>query len=107
MNECLHVDDRIQRIGIPIVSCCYCCSLNRKYEDMEHIFATGEFAKAIWHFCYVNIGVPLMEGKPWKDRIACWQRRANLSSSTNQLMSLVPSILIWKFWVRRCKARME
>lgn len=30
-------DDRIRRIGIPIVSCCDCCSLYRKYNDMDHI----------------------------------------------------------------------
>lgn len=57
--------------------------------------------------CSVNIGVRLMEGKPWKDRIVCLHRRASLSSSTVQLMGLLLSLVIWKLWVRSCKAQMK
>lgn len=50
----LSVDDNVCQIGIPIVSKCHCCE-NGGYEDLNHLFATGDFAELLWDkvcICY-------------------------------------------------------
>lgn len=105
-NECLPTDDRIRRVGVSITSACDRC-VTRKYEDMDHILAKGEFAETLWRICSIHIGMPHTEGKSKKERVSCWHRRATNCSASGQLIDLVPSILIWQLWLRRCKVRME
>lgn len=106
MHECLPLDDRVRRIGIPLVSSCGCCSF-RACEDIDHIFAKGDFAEELWRMCSLLLEVPSLEGRPWKDSVACWHRRARNSSCSGELFGLLPSILAWCLWGCRCKARME
>ncbi|KAF5450403.1 hypothetical protein F2P56_030761 [Juglans regia] len=106
IHDCLPVDDRICRIGISIVSRCDCCS-SPKYEDFNHCLARGEFAEKIWRLCSVVLGVPWREGGSWRQRVECWYRRAKNSNRPGQLLGLLPAIITWRFWGRRCKARME
>ncbi|XP_042980192.1 uncharacterized protein LOC122310362 [Carya illinoinensis] len=47
LHECVSVDDRIRRVGIPMVSRCDCCQ-EGAYEDLNHVLYAGEFAKDIW-----------------------------------------------------------
>lgn len=46
IHECLPLDDRIRRVGIPIVSRCDCCFVH-EYEDLDHVLTSGEFVEAI------------------------------------------------------------
>ncbi|XP_042983328.1 uncharacterized protein LOC122312726 [Carya illinoinensis] len=106
IHNCLPVDGRIRNLGISIVSCCDCCS-NSKYEDLNHCLAIGDFAKKIWRICSIVLGIPWIEGSSWKQRVECWYRRAKNSNRPGQLLGLLPTIITWRLWRRRCKARME
>ncbi|XP_041027024.1 uncharacterized protein LOC121267244 [Juglans microcarpa x Juglans regia] len=106
MHECLPLDDRVRRIGILVVSSCDCC-LVWVGEDVDHIFAKGGYTAEMWRRCSLVLGIPRLEGKPWKERVACWHRKASDSLFSGQLLGLLPSILIWRLWGRLCKARME
>ncbi|XP_042987275.1 uncharacterized protein LOC122315428 [Carya illinoinensis] len=106
IHGCLPVDSRIRDIDIPIVSRCDCC-LNYGDEDLNHVLARGDFAEKIWRICSVVLGVPLMEGSSWRQRVDCWHRRASNSNRPGQLFGLLPAIITWQLWGRRCKARME
>ncbi|KAF5454407.1 hypothetical protein F2P56_024075 [Juglans regia] len=79
MHECLAVDDQISKLGIPTVSRCDCCSFGG-YEDLNHVLATGEFGEKIWNIYSVQVGMPNMVGRRWRDRVECWHRRARSSS---------------------------
>lgn len=46
----LCVDDRLRRVGIPIALKCECC-VEGKYEDVNHVLATGAIARGIWKKC--------------------------------------------------------
>ncbi|KAF5475514.1 hypothetical protein F2P56_007314, partial [Juglans regia] len=85
MHECLPLDDRVRRIGIPIVSGCDCCRV-RACEDAYHVLAKGGFVEDMWRRCSLVLGVPRLEGKPWKEGVACWHRRASNSSFSGQLL---------------------
>ncbi|XP_042954647.1 uncharacterized protein LOC122291062 [Carya illinoinensis] len=106
IHDCLPVDDRIRRIGIPIASRCDCCS-ESEYEDLNHSLARGDFAEKIWRICSVVLGIPWREGWSWRQRVECWYRRAKNSTRSGQLLGLLPAIITWRLWGRRCKARME
>ncbi|XP_042987468.1 uncharacterized protein LOC122315558 [Carya illinoinensis] len=45
----LSVDDRLQRIGIPLASKCDCC-IEGHIDDMNHVLFEGDFPKKIWSF---------------------------------------------------------
>ncbi|KAF5442116.1 hypothetical protein F2P56_036937 [Juglans regia] len=102
---CLPVDGRIRRAGIYMVSKCDFC-ISRNYEDQNHKLALGNFAEQVWGICSNQLGMPILEGHTWKQMIESWYRRAN-NSHSGQLIGILPSIITWRLWWRRCKARME
>ncbi|XP_040991007.1 uncharacterized protein LOC121238245 [Juglans microcarpa x Juglans regia] len=85
MYECLAVDDRIHKLGIPIISRCDCCSAGG-YEDLNHVLATGEIAEKVWQMCSMQLGMPNLAGRRWRDRVEYWHRRARNSSQTGQIL---------------------
>ncbi|XP_040989051.1 uncharacterized protein LOC121236683 [Juglans microcarpa x Juglans regia] len=106
MHGCLPVDDRIRGVGIYLVSKCDCCS-SGGYEDQNHILALGTFAEQVWRICSLQLGMPLLEGGTWREKIECWYRHVKNSSQSGQLIGILPSIITWRLWWRRYKARME
>ncbi|XP_042954602.1 uncharacterized protein LOC122291016 [Carya illinoinensis] len=106
IHDCLPVDDRIRKIGIPIAYRCDCCS-ESEYEDLNHSLARGDFAEKIWCICSVVLGIPWREGWSWRQRVECWYRQAKNSTRSGQLLGLLPAIITWRLWGQRCKARME
>ncbi|XP_042980144.1 uncharacterized protein LOC122310314 [Carya illinoinensis] len=105
-HNCLPVDDRVCRIGIPLASKCDCCR-EGNYEDQNHVLATGEFAEQIWRMCALKLELPCLQGKTWREKVESWYRRAKTSSQSGQLIGMLPSIITWRLWNRRCTARME
>ena len=103
-NMALSVDDRLRRIGIPIVSRCDCCDKG-SYEDQNHVLFEGVFATKIWHYCGTIFGLPI--GRSWMETVTAWFRRASSSSQVGRLVGFLPSIITWQLWQRRCTARME
>ncbi|KAF5465134.1 hypothetical protein F2P56_015165, partial [Juglans regia] len=62
----LAVDDKIRRIGIPLVSRCNCC-IQGQYEDLNHVLFAGEEAAEVWKKIGVMLGLPiLLEGTGMK-----------------------------------------
>ena len=105
-NNCLAVDEKIRLAGIPIVSKCNCCSVGH-LEDLNHILCTGEFARQIWRLAAIHLGVHMGFFNTWQEQVNFWFRRAGNSSYIRIIFGLIPSIVSWKLWARRCKARLE
>ncbi|XP_042964784.1 uncharacterized protein LOC122299013 [Carya illinoinensis] len=106
LHGALSVDDRLRRIGIPIVSKCNCCN-HGAYEDLNHVLAEGDFAKSIWRKSALQVGMNVREGRSWKETIGSWFNTATKSSTMGNLIGIIPSIITWRLWLRRCKTRME
>ncbi|XP_041001580.1 uncharacterized protein LOC121247270 [Juglans microcarpa x Juglans regia] len=100
----LSVDDRLRRIGIPIVSRCDCCD-EGKYEDQNHVLFEVEFATKIWHYYGATFGLPL--GLTWREMVTIWFRRAASDSQVGLIAGLLLSIITWHLWRRRCTTRMK
>lgn len=67
IQYCLPMDDHIRRAGIPIVSKCQCCDMG-KYEDQNHILATGNIAEEIWRRISVHLRMPYNRGSCWREK---------------------------------------
>ncbi|KAF5464541.1 hypothetical protein F2P56_014612 [Juglans regia] len=91
IHECLAVDDRIRKVGIQVASRCDCC-ISGAYEDMNHVLATGEFAKMIWSMCSNQLGMRNMAGINWRGRVDCWHRHARGSTQRGQLIGFIPLV---------------
>ncbi|KAF5447364.1 hypothetical protein F2P56_032920 [Juglans regia] len=100
----LIVDDKIRWIGIPLASKCSCCKQG-KYEDINHVLFEGEVAGGIWKKCGALLGLPV--GRLWRETCLSWFRRASNSSQIGVILGLLPIIISWRLWGRRCSARME
>ncbi|KAF5452775.1 hypothetical protein F2P56_027742 [Juglans regia] len=105
-NNCLSVDAKVQMAGIPMVSKCNCCVFGNM-EDLNHVLCTGDFARQLWRMAAVQLGVHMGAFRTWNDQIDFWFRRAGKSSQVKTIFGLIPSIVSWKLWERRCKARFD
>ncbi|KAF5446820.1 hypothetical protein F2P56_032419 [Juglans regia] len=105
-NNILSVDDKVRKLGIPIVSKCDCC-LNGGYEDINHVLANGDIAKAVWNRVFVQIGLGRITGFSWQHLVEVWFTKASKASQMGQLLGIIPSIVTWSLRLRRCKARMD
>ncbi|XP_035549712.1 uncharacterized protein LOC118349411 [Juglans regia] len=98
------VDHHLRRIGIPITSRCDCCA-NGHFEDQNHVLFAGDIANYTWCYFGAYLGIPI--GQNWKDTVKRWFRRANNSSQVGIILGILPVIITWRLWRRRCLARME
>ncbi|KAF5478934.1 hypothetical protein F2P56_005455 [Juglans regia] len=102
----LSVDDKIKKIGIPLVSKCNCYA-NGHMEDLNHMLCNGEFARQIWHLVANYLGVHMGVFHTWNEQINFWFRRAGKSYQLRIIFGILLSIISWKLWGRHCKARVE
>ncbi|KAG2667275.1 hypothetical protein I3760_15G106100 [Carya illinoinensis] len=93
-------------IGIPLVSKCDCCTRGA-YEDLNHVLVSGEVAKSIWRTCASQVGMLRSEFGSWVEMVATWYHRASKRSTCGLLFGIIPAIVAWVLWTRRCSARME
>ncbi|KAG6624874.1 hypothetical protein CIPAW_16G056400 [Carya illinoinensis] len=77
------------------------------YEDQDHVLDLGEFASQIWSRACLHLGMPNLLGRTWRERVECWLRRAKRSSCRGQILGILPIVITWRLWWRRCKASME
>ncbi|KAK0580059.1 hypothetical protein LWI29_035797 [Acer saccharum] len=103
---CLAVDDRVKDKGISMASACDCC-VQRSQETIDHVLSVGDVAADIWCRASVVFGIPFQRVLPWKNRVTNWFYYARKSSIKGVLIGLLPCLITWCLWNRRCKARME
>ncbi|XP_035540358.1 uncharacterized protein LOC118344262 [Juglans regia] len=104
--NCLPVDVQVQSKGVSLASACDCCE-RRCMEDIDHIFSMGAVAFEVWLKASTVLGIPCSCNLPWKNRVAGWFSYAKKSSFKGTLVGLIPCIITWCLWKRRCKARMD
>ncbi|KAG6660494.1 hypothetical protein CIPAW_03G110900 [Carya illinoinensis] len=77
----------------------------RGYEDVNHVLYASEFAQQIWRKCARRLGFPFREGSTWKDNMSLWFRCASRSSQVGVSWGVIPSMVTWRLWLRRCRVR--
>ncbi|KAK3230684.1 hypothetical protein Dsin_002565 [Dipteronia sinensis] len=102
----LSVDEKVRSVGVPIVSACNCCSI-RGNEDLEHILNKGDFTTNLWRKVLAEVGVSFLSQPNWKERVQLWFNRVGRSSYLGTLIGLIPYLVIWRLWRRRCVATLE
>ncbi|KAG2701736.1 hypothetical protein I3760_06G058100 [Carya illinoinensis] len=100
-HRALSVDDRLRRVGIPIVSEFDCCCVGH-YEDINHVLFEGDFPRKIWLTFSNLFGLPM--GRNWEQHVSSWFRHAKSSSQVGVIVGLMPVIITWRLWRRRCLA---
>lgn len=106
LSQSLSVDDRIRRIGIPMVSKCKCRE-DGAFEDLNHGLYQGRMPAAIWRTCSNILGIPYVARRTWREMVEAWFRRTKNASHVGNLIRLIPIIITWRLWCLRCTARME
>ena len=96
----------MQNKGISLASACDCCSL-QVGESIDHVLVTGHIAAQIWDRASRLLNVPCLIFDTLKARISAWMILAKKVSLSGNLTGMLPCIITWCLWNRRCKARME
>ncbi|CAI9756903.1 unnamed protein product [Fraxinus pennsylvanica] len=104
--NCLSVDSRMRSTGVALASRCDCCD-TRQVETLDNVLNSGNIAKIVWKWASLALGVHYLEAQLWWTRVNRWFTRAKKVSQRVILIGLLPSLITWKLWGRRCKARME
>lgn len=102
----LPFDDKIKTIGIPPISSCNCCD-QRKEENVDHILSIGTFACSKWRSAANTLGMFNVDAKNWKVKILRWFIGAHERTPVGVLVGVLPVVITWKLWMRRCKAHTE
>ncbi|KAJ0094336.1 hypothetical protein Patl1_15029 [Pistacia atlantica] len=61
----------------------------------------------VWKKAAIMLGMNYAQGLPWWLPVMQWFNAATQSSHRGVLLGLIPSIISWRLWRCRCKARME
>ncbi|XP_019159929.1 PREDICTED: uncharacterized protein LOC109156533 [Ipomoea nil] len=95
----LPTDDILARFGHAIVSRCRCCP-SPVPESIDHIFYSGETARAVWRYVLASLGL-YSRHRSLRTLIAGWGR----AGARNPLLSFVvcrlPYLVLWELWKHR------
>ena len=70
------------------------------------MLATGEIAEQVWRCASLALGIGV-QSRTWAHRVEAWMACAKRGTQKGILVGLLPSVITWKLWHRRCQARME
>ena len=101
----LPLDDILGKFGIQGPSKCFCCSLSEG-ESIEHIFAQGQLAKAVWDFFGATCGLFLSQ-VPLRDTLVAWWLSSQSDVHKRLVVDILPSFICWHVWKARNKAVWE
>ncbi|XP_042983381.1 uncharacterized protein LOC122312796 [Carya illinoinensis] len=76
-------------------------------EDLDHVLGSGQFARSVWCRVSAELDILFVPQQRWRERVYAWFSRASRQSQLGMLLGLVPVIVTWRLWKRRCTARME
>lgn len=105
-HNALSVDDKLKRVGIPVVSKCDCCEYGG-YEDQNHVLTLREFSTEIWNRATIQVGLNYLPGHSWRGIMNLWFQKAKKISQMGQLFALIPLIISCQLWLPRCKTCVE
>ncbi|KAF8413601.1 hypothetical protein HHK36_001593 [Tetracentron sinense] len=103
--DCLPVDENICRVGIQLASKCGCCVFGQG-ESRDHVLSSSEFAGKMWALAEEALGISVVPHS-WWSRVFQWWSYAKTSTTRGTLIGILPCVITWRLWLRRCKARME
>lgn len=83
-----------------------CCTI-KHIESLDHVLCSGDLAKQVWDLAGAAFDVSCMQTSTWWAQVSSWFACAKKSSLKGSLVGMVPCLITWKLWHRRCKARME
>lgn len=96
LSGCLIDDERIQQVGVAMVSRCNCCLVGHE-ENSDHILSTVEFVDEVWRRLSSSLGIRWRSKQAWWDRINIWWACARRSSRLGCLQGLLPCLVTWIF----------
>ncbi|XP_019178346.1 PREDICTED: uncharacterized protein LOC109173561 [Ipomoea nil] len=91
------LDDILTRFGYNIVSACCCCQ-RPKSCTLQHVFCTGEAARAVWSFFANSLGMSLQVRSLQHICYQWWKRRRG-NRLEKFMVDRLPVIIIWELWV--------
>lgn len=71
---------------------------------MDHILSTGFLAYSIWRRVANTLGMFNVDSKNRKIKILIWFRGANERNLASVIVGILPIVITWKLWIRRCRA---
>ncbi|KAJ0029811.1 hypothetical protein Pint_13441 [Pistacia integerrima] len=96
----------VGKLGIPLASRCNFCTYGHT-ESLNHVLCNGSIAIKVWKTAAITLGITHVYGLSWWSTVMQWLDVFKKLSHRGVLLSLIPSIITWHLWMRRCKARME
>ncbi|KAK2647950.1 hypothetical protein Ddye_015439 [Dipteronia dyeriana] len=98
--------EMVQNKGISLASACDCC-VPKARESIDHVLVTSQIGFRVWEFASRLLKVSCLMFNTWKTIISAWLICAKKSSLVGNHIGLLPSIITWCLWTRRCKERIE
>ncbi|KAF8406683.1 hypothetical protein HHK36_008774 [Tetracentron sinense] len=75
-------------------------------ESRDHVLSSSEFAGKVWALAEEALGISVVPHS-WWSRVFQWWSYAKNSTTRGTLIGILPCVITWRLWLRRCKARME
>ncbi|XP_015161418.1 uncharacterized protein, partial [Solanum tuberosum] len=95
----LPTNEKLSAFGIE-PSDCYCCHSPGE-DTIEHIFNTGNFARAVWKYFAVSLGMPT-DLLPLRNMIMRWWNSSHDNDAHKLILQSTPIFICWSLWKNRC-----
>ena len=102
LHDGLPLHANLQRIGIPLVSRCSCCS-NGAVETIHHLFFHGFVANSVWNYFRNLLSIRGDYSTP-AGILSSWWSSGIGKSLRSIVLRIIPCLICWHIWCSRNKA---
>ncbi|KAH0646562.1 hypothetical protein KY284_034446 [Solanum tuberosum] len=95
----LPTNEKISNFGIEPNEC-YCCH-SPGADTIEHTFNTGNFAKNVWRFFAISLGIQT-DFLPLRNMIMRWWSSTHYNEAHKLILQATPIFICWNLWKNRC-----
>ncbi|KAK6791450.1 hypothetical protein RDI58_010531 [Solanum bulbocastanum] len=82
---------------------CYCCYAPG-FDTIEHTFNSGSFAKNIWRYFAVSLGIQT-DPLPLRNTIMRWWNTNHNNKAHKLILQSTPIFICWNLWKNRCSKK--
>ncbi|WMV32833.1 hypothetical protein MTR67_026218 [Solanum verrucosum] len=95
----LPTNEKLSKFGVEPSDYYYCHSPGA--DTIEHIFNTGSFAKNVWRFFVVQLGIQT-DFLPLRNMIMRWWSSTQYNEAHKRILQSTPIFICWNLWKNRC-----
>ncbi|WMV13671.1 hypothetical protein MTR67_007056 [Solanum verrucosum] len=98
----LPTNDKLSSFGVQPTTCS--CCIRSGWDDIEHIFVSGNFTAHIWRYFSGLLGI-IHNPRPLNNLLMSWWGMAAKNEVHKLIIQTLPISICWNLWKNRCSVK--